>query len=285
MRMFTAQALEFSELLIITLGDLLKMKLEFYEIFAEIFNEQTQDKLRMQLLHKLEAIKMIEEQEVQKANGNVSQDSHSKFRYHIIETIQRLMSSNRQIPKKLEAQLMKVLQEEQAKGEKEGLIQKRENGVSQAIPENPFDPKGSELAPKYIQRQAVTSRGDGGDSSDVNLKGLMQPSTIRGHDSDSQVYDDQFLKHDDNTSVALDEYKYRRSRIYSSNSFNEEDDISYAEHLSYSLHDGQNLLRKEKSRQGSRSPASPQNNLGGLQSPVQINLQRRPSQVIPTPRE
>jgi hypothetical protein len=39
--MFTAQALEFSELLIITLGDLLKMKLEFYEIFAEIFNEQT----------------------------------------------------------------------------------------------------------------------------------------------------------------------------------------------------------------------------------------------------
>ena len=63
-RMFTAQALEFSELLIITLGDLLKMKLEFYEIFAEIFNEQTQDKLRMQLLHKLEAIKMIEEQEV-----------------------------------------------------------------------------------------------------------------------------------------------------------------------------------------------------------------------------
>jgi hypothetical protein len=39
MRMFTAQALEFSELLIITLGDLLKMKLEFYEIFAEIFNE------------------------------------------------------------------------------------------------------------------------------------------------------------------------------------------------------------------------------------------------------
>jgi hypothetical protein len=39
------------------------MKLEFYEIFTEIFNEQTQDKLRMQLLHKLEAIKMIEEQE------------------------------------------------------------------------------------------------------------------------------------------------------------------------------------------------------------------------------
>ena len=103
----------------------------------------------------------------------------------------------------------------------------------------------------------MTSRGDGGDSSDVNLKGLMQPSTIRGHDSDSQVNDDQFLKHDDNTSVALDEYKYRRSRMDSSNSFNEDDDISSAEHLSYSLHDGQNLLRKENIRQGSRSPASP----------------------------
>ena len=67
----------------------------------------------------------------------------------------------------------------------------------------------------------MTSRGDGGGSSDVNLKGLMQPSTIRDHDSDSQINDDQFLKYDDNNSVALDEYKYRRSRIDSSNTFND----------------------------------------------------------------
>jgi hypothetical protein len=37
------------------------------------------------------------------------------------------MSSNRKIPKKLEAQLLKVLQEEEAKGEKEGLINKNES--------------------------------------------------------------------------------------------------------------------------------------------------------------
>lgn len=71
-RMFTCQALDVSELLIITLGDVLKMKLEFYEIFSEIFNDQTADKLRMQLLHKLEVIRTIEEQELQKGNGNIS---------------------------------------------------------------------------------------------------------------------------------------------------------------------------------------------------------------------
>jgi hypothetical protein len=114
----------------------------------------------------------------------------------------------------------------------------------------------------------MTSRGDGGESSDVNLKGLMQPSTIRDHDSDSQINVDQFQKYDDNNSVLLDEYKYRRSRVDSSNSFNDqEDDISYAEHLSYSLNGGQNMLKKDRSRLGSPSPASPMspfNNLNGL---------------------
>ena len=67
----------------------------------------------------------------------------------------------------------------------------------------------------------MTSRGDGGESSDVNLKGLMQPSTIRDHDSDSQINVDQFLKYDDNNSVFPDDYKYQRSRIDSSDSFND----------------------------------------------------------------
>ncbi len=35
----------------------------------------------------------------------------------------------------------------------------------------------------------------------------MQPSTIRGHDSDSQIIAEPFVKYDDNNSVLYDEYK------------------------------------------------------------------------------
>jgi len=39
------------------------------------------------------------------------------------------------------------------------------------------------------------------------------------------------------------------------------------------------MLKNDKSRQGSPSPASPFNNLSGLETRVLPNLQRRPSQV------
>ena len=80
----------------------------------------------------------------------MSQASKSKFRYHIIETIQRLMSSNRKIPKKLEAQLLKVLHEEEAKGEKEGLLSNQEIGNAGGnTVENPFEQKAHELVAKF----------------------------------------------------------------------------------------------------------------------------------------
>lgn len=45
------------------------------------------------------------------------------------------------------------------------------------------------------------------ESSDTNLKNLMQPSTIRGNDSDTQIMADPYVKYDDNNSVMLDDYK------------------------------------------------------------------------------
>jgi predicted transcriptional regulator len=39
------------------------------------------------------------------------------------------------------------------------------------------------------------------------------------------------------------------------------------------------MLKRDKSRQGSPTPASPFNNLSGLETPVLPILQRRPSQV------
>ncbi len=152
------------------------------------------------------------------------------------------MSSNRKIPKKLEEKLLKVLHEEEQKGEKEGLLSKNqpnENSLS-ASRENRFEAKANEMLQKYNnQRQALTTRGDGGESSDVNLKGLLHPSTIRGNDSESQMVPDSYVKYDDNASLLLEDYKYPdKSRPDSSSFDQDEDNISYAEHLSYSVHRG-----------------------------------------------
>ena len=58
-RRFTAQALEQTEILTLSLADIQVMKTEFYDIFYELFDD-VKSKLKKELLFKLEAIKRLE---------------------------------------------------------------------------------------------------------------------------------------------------------------------------------------------------------------------------------
>jgi hypothetical protein len=64
-RCFTVQAFESIDLLVIPINDLLKMKLEFPKYFNELF-KNSKEKLRRDLIYKIEIIKNHELKEVVK---------------------------------------------------------------------------------------------------------------------------------------------------------------------------------------------------------------------------
>lgn len=73
------QAFESVDLLVIHINDLLKMKLEFPKYFNELFKGAKQ-KLRRDLIQKIEIIKNHEQEEVVKAGGG-DKNLKSRFAY------------------------------------------------------------------------------------------------------------------------------------------------------------------------------------------------------------
>lgn len=73
------QAFESVDLLVIHINDLLKMKLEFPKYFKELF-KGAKEKLRRDLIQKIEIIKNHEQEEVFKAGGG-DKNLKSRFAY------------------------------------------------------------------------------------------------------------------------------------------------------------------------------------------------------------
>ena len=77
-RRFTVQAFESIDLLVIPIADLLIMKLEFPKYFRELFRN-SKEKLRRDLIQKIEIIKNHEHKEVAKDGGE--KNLKSRFAY------------------------------------------------------------------------------------------------------------------------------------------------------------------------------------------------------------